>query len=637
MRIDVVKYLLMGPVSRKDRFFAALQEEGIVECIGDKNHIRSKDEQVDTIVEALHILRRRAPVSAIASSTDVRAASAIAREVIDTSKELDRLHEEGKVLGKAIDRIEVFGDFSLTDICELEERLHRKVQFFVAKKGVEVEERSELFFVGMRHELRYFMAINGEPTSYPGLIEMVIDTSLPDLQEELSALMRARDTLETMLDTLSHQKGLLQEGLLAELNRFHLEDSKGKVALYIDERVFCIQGWVPENKEKQLIALAKRHDVIAEPIVEVPEDKKPTYLENKRAARLGEDLVSIYDTPSNQDRDPSLWVYSAFALFFSMIIGDAGYGLLLLAISLYLWHKFRAKKGAIRRVILLSTSLSIGCIIWGILTASFFGIPLKPESPLRTLSVIDTMAEKKAEYLLKHHGPTYDELIKENPPLKEITDSHALFWWPKSKEGGEISYPVHDKFADNALIELVIFIGTIHLMLSFARYLDRNHAAIGWIIAMAGGYLFFPSLLHATSLIHYIFAIPPEGGALVGKYMLYGGIALASILAIIQRRLAGLPEVMQVIQIFADVMSYLRIYALALAGMIMAATFNSISTKVPLILGIFIIIAGHTVNFVLALMGGIIHGLRLNFIEWYHYSFEGGGKKFNPLALLKKE
>jgi V/A-type H+-transporting ATPase subunit I len=50
-----------------------------------------------------------------------------------------------------------------------------------------------------------------------------------------------------------------------------------------------------------------------------------------------------------------------------------------------------------------------------------------------------------------------------------------------------------------------------------------------------------------------------------------------------------------------------------------------------------VIILGHGINISLGLMAGVIHGLRLNFIEWYHYSFEGGGRFFNPLKLLKLE
>jgi len=94
---------------------------------------------------------------------------------------------------------------------------------------------------------------------------------------------------------------------------------------------------------------------------------------------------------------------------------------------------------------------------------------------------------------------------------------------------------------------------------------------------------------------------------------------------------------MHVISVFADVMSYLRIYALSLAGMIMGSTFNHIGSSMPLYIGLFIILAGHLVNITLALMGGVIHGLRLNFIEWYHYSFEGGGYHFSPLFVIKEE
>jgi V/A-type H+-transporting ATPase subunit I len=91
------------------------------------------------------------------------------------------------------------------------------------------------------------------------------------------------------------------------------------------------------------------------------------------------------------------------------------------------------------------------------------------------------------------------------------------------------------------------------------------------------------------------------------------------------------------IQVFADVLSYLRLYALALAGMIMATTFNDMGMTVGLLGGFIVILAGHAVNILLGIMAGVIHGLRLNFIEWYHFSFDGGGRLFKPLKLLKSE
>ncbi len=116
-----------------------------------------------------------------------------------------------------------------------------------------------------------------------------------------------------------------------------------------------------------------------------------------------------------------------------------------------------------------------------------------------------------------------------------------------------------------------------------------------------------------------------------------GGLILATALALIQHRLAGILEPMTVIQLFADAMSYLRLYALGLSGAMLISTMNDLAFSMNFVLGGIIIIFGHLVNIILAIMSGTIHGLRLNFLEWYHYSFEGGGKPFTPLSKLKVE
>ena len=120
-----------------------------------------------------------------------------------------------------------------------------------------------------------------------------------------------------------------------------------------------------------------------------------------------------------------------------------------------------------------------------------------------------------------------------------------------------------------------------------------------------------------------------------GIQMIWCGMGFAFIGSFLQKKWGAFHEMMNVIQIFGDVLSYIRIYALALAGMMVASTFNAMGQSVGLFGGIFIIIAGHLVNVALSIMGGMIHGLRLNFLEWYHYCFEGGGRLFNPLRLRK--
>jgi V/A-type H+-transporting ATPase subunit I len=637
MRVNVKKYLFIGPVSYRDAFFKQAQEFGIIEFIRKTPASLESPPEIQNFIDALHVLRQMVPVKQ-EPAEDYRSANVIARHVVERGHELEKRREHVRVLEREISRIEIFGDFSLDELKDIEAKTGRVFQFFFCKSNQEVEatKRPEVIYVGSAHGLDYFISINKESSAYDGLIEMRIDRSLGELREELANVNRDIDTYETELATLAHKKRVLKQGLFNVLNRYNLEDSKARVEHIVDGTAFAIEGWVPTNKIKQLTELADKHNLYVEQIPIEKEDRVPTYLENKGASRLGEDLIGIYDTPSMKDRDPSLWVFIAFGIFFSMIIADAGYGLLLLGISLWLYFKYGKKKGGfIKRFTLLSISLSIGCIIWGILVVSFFGIEFPLESKIRDVSIINWMVDKKAEYFLEKKPPSYHELLSEYPQLKQAKTVKELLQTVQGNQEGIGKYVIYNNFQSNVLMEIVIFIGAIHIMLSFLRYIDKNWAGIGWAIFIVGAYLYFPSILKSVSLIHYIFDVPYVEGALIGKYLVYSGLGLAVVLALIQRRLAGAAEIMHVIQVFADIMSYLRIYALSLAGLIMAATFNNIAHKMPIYFGIFVILAGHTLNFTLAIMGGVIHGLRLNFIEWYHYSFEGGGKKFNPLSLLK--
>jgi V/A-type H+-transporting ATPase subunit I len=174
-------------------------------------------------------------------------------------------------------------------------------------------------------------------------------------------------------------------------------------------------------------------------------------------------------------------------------------------------------------------------------------------------------------------------------------------------------------------------VGTIHVITSLFRYWSRNWANIGWVLFAIGGYLYFPDYLNTASLVQFLNIASLKIAAAFGYQLIIFGISISLIIALIQKRLKGLGEIANLVQVFADILSYLRLYALALASSIMAETFNEMGIKMGLFFGVIVILAGHVINFVLGTMGGVIHGLRLNFIEWYHYSFDGGGKLFKPL------
>lgn len=637
MRHDVEKYLIFGPWSQRDLFFEEAQRLGIAEFISSRSEALERPLEVQTFVEALHILRAMPPVKQVAPY-DYHSAIVFARHIVDQKERLERMREKMRILDKEIARIEIFGDFSIPELKATEEMTKRHIQFFFAKKieGVEATFRPEVIYVGSASGIHYFIAINKEKTSYNGLFEMKIERSLGDLLDEYAFLRRRVEVFEDELAQLAHHKKELRQGLAAALNHYHLEQSKERANAHLEGGIFAVEAWIPKNKRHILETLASETSVSFEPILVEEKDKIPTYLENQSIGILGQDLVSIYDTPSRSDRDPSWWVFFSFALFFSMIIADVGYGIILLGIALYLYWKYGKKEGLGRRIIKLTIYLSIGCIIWGMMIPSFLGIDFPPDSKWRSISLVTWMVKKKAAYSMEHKDKSYQEIAPEYPQLQDAKNPMEFFSITKVQDH-RTTYPVFEAFQDSVLIEIVIFLGAIHLMLSFLRYVDKNWAAIGWVIFMIGAYLYFPSIIKTVSILNYIFGVPEVLGAKVGFLLIWVGLGLASVLAVIQKRLGGLGEIMHVIQIFADTMSYLRIYALSLAGMIMASTFNHIGSRAPFYVGFLIIFAGHTVNFVLAIMGGIIHGLRLNFIEWYHYSFEGGGRNFKPLSLHRIE
>jgi V/A-type H+-transporting ATPase subunit I len=197
---------------------------------------------------------------------------------------------------------------------------------------------------------------------------------------------------------------------------------------------------------------------------------------------------------------------------------------------------------------------------------------------------------------------------------------------------GKVSYLAYDSFANSFLQELALWLGIAHIFLAFMRQLRAHWAGAGWALFLLGSILFFPSMLNATSMVHFLFGFEKEWAASVGLELVYGGVGAAIVLALLQKRMGGAGEVVNLIQVFSDVLSYLRLYALGLAGSMMSQTFNEIGLSMGVFFGGIVIVIGHIVNITLSIMGGVIHGLRLNFLEWYHHCFEGGGKMWKPFS-----
>lgn len=639
MRVDLRKFLFIGMSEDKNRFFEKAQELGVVDFIDPSESIHHEmPASMQKLAYAIKVLLGL-PTMAQEELHHYDLADGIVQKVLDLKHKLDKLEEDERVVKLEVSRVEIFGNFSPEDIRYIEEEGHKKIQFFCAKKGFvdSPELPEEALYVGTDHGLDYFMTVSDGERHFDKMIEMKVEVPVDRLRERLKHLRKEIEDTEERLKSYQKYNDFLHEAMIDKMNKYSLEHAQSSVRYEIYDALFAVQGWVPENKVNELDELTEEFQVHYSEVAVEDSDVVPTCLQNQGAGRIGEDLVHIYDTPSFTDKDPSMWVLVFFSLFFAFIVGDGGYGFIFLAVTLYLTFKIKKVTKAGKRFLKLVTTLSVACIIWGFFTTSFFGITFSPDNPIRKFSVVHWLVVKKVEYHQRQQDETFKDWAKQFPEIANTQSPYIILDKAYTVRDGERNYEMLNKFSDAIMLELALLVGMIHIALSFGRYLGRNWAGFGWILFIIGAYMYFPYYLGTSSMLHFVFNLNEASLGPQGMYVLFAGLGLAVFLSVLQNKLFGLLEVTTLIQVFGDILSYLRLYALGLAGGIVSATVNELAGSIIFVGGILVILIGHTINILLCIMGGIIHGLRLNFLEWYHYCFDGGGKLFSPLRKLEIE
>lgn len=636
MIIDLKKYLFIGIQKDLEQFFNRAQEQGYIEFIAKKGRkVADFPKPLQEILSAIKILRRLSKEKS-SEFTHGKDPLQIAEKVIKAHTWLEKLLESERLLKAELSRIRPFGYFSLEEISELEKETGRHFQFFCMKrlKIKKAPPPPELIFLKSEDNMNYYLSISHKVESYPEMIEIHLEKSLSYVESELEKIKESIEQCKSELKKESGYLSFLEEKLLYFLDKSNLQFALSDVTSHMDEALFAIEGWVPKNELPRLSPLLKGLGVMADEIAVSSEDRVPTHLLNQGVAKIGEDLVQIYDTPATIDKDPSTWVFWSFVLFFAMIMSDAGYGIIYLLAGLLFKWKLPNVKSSLKRFFRLIVALGISTIIWGVIAGSYFGITFSPSSLIGKSSLVQYLAVKKAAYHMKEKDHIYQEWVQEYPYLKEVTSPLEFLERGVTEKEGVTTYVVLEDFKGSVLMEFSLLAGILHISLSLLRFARRRYPSIGWVLAILGGYLYFPFVMKSISIIQFMNILPPSIAKSIGFQLLWWGMAVAFFFALVQHKWKGLMEISKPIEIFADVLSYLRLYALGLAGMILATTFNTMAKNAGLLAGLIVILLGHMCNIFVSIMGGVIHGLRLNFIEWYHHSFEGGGRLFNPLRFL---
>lgn len=627
MIVDIRKFLFYGVSTDLEEFVSRAQEAGFIEFLPSNGPMTSETSSLHTeIVLALKILKKlpvAAPYDHYLSKEQLLDK---AYEINHLNKKIEKIQEDLRLNELELNKLKPLGAFNIDDLSYIYEHSGYKMQFFCKSSLSEEPVDSSLIYVGHEYDLDYFVCISKTRLSFPDLIEVKVEHSYNDCMQHKEQLETSLKQAEKQIKSLAKYLAPLEYALGQYYDLEQLKSTYKMASFPLDSNFFTITAYVPKNKESLVPKILKGLDIAAEVIKTDENEVLPTCFYNKGFAKSGEDLVKIYDIPSCTDKDPSAWVLWTFALFFAMIVSDAGYGFIYLTLGIITTILVKNKTPFVKRSLNLLKILGISCIIWGSLTGSWFGISLSDNNVLQRFTMMEYLVEKKAQYHARVNDDTVQEIQKKYC-IGNIKCSKDLLDYT-TPEGEK---PVYDMFFKNILLEISILIGVVHVCSSLIRYLPRNYANFGWVLFAIGGYLYFPSYLHSASLVQFLNIASLEIASAFGYQLIMVGIGFSLIVALLQKRLKGLGEIANLVQVFADILSYLRLYALALASSIMAETFNQMGVDLGLFFGIIVILSGHAINFVLGTMGGVIHGLRLNFIEWYHYSFDGGGKLFKPL------
>lgn len=377
-------------------------------------------------------------------------------------------------------------------------------------------------------------------------------------------------------------------------------------------------GYVEEENLEQLKKTAKENawGLLTEDPSE--EDNVPTKLKNNKFVSLIYPLTDFLGTvPGYFEYDISGWFLGFILIFFGIIFGDGGYGLLISAVTGILIAKTRASKKKIPPAFLLIGLFGLSTILWGTLTCTWFGL-----SP-----------EQLPAWLQKLSIPVISNVYADK------------IWYPPWTNG---------EYGLTTAQNLQIFcfsLALVQLTVAHIKVAARNRKSIkilgdiGSIMQLIGIFYVVLSFVVNAEVFSFglVFGGIPVGTAalvlvIVGFVMSfvfsnYEGNIVKSILESLKNIVSVL---LGVVNVFSDIVSYIRLWAVGLAGAAISATVNELAGPLLgnflfMIIAIVLLVFGHGLNMILNVLSVIVHGIRLNTLEFSsHLDMSWSGHKFKP-------
>lgn len=411
--------------------------------------------------------------------------------------------------------------------------------------------------------------------------------NLAALRREQAELAERKAALEQEIAKCADQKPELRQ--LSDASRIEMDRGEAKGRTRETAETFLLEGWFPAENTKELEMLLEGCTCVWQMTDPVPEDypRVPVKLKNNRFTGPLNMVTEMYSLPAYGSLDPNPYMAPFFILFYGIMMADMGYGLLMIAASLLVLKK-KQPTGGNRNFFALLGLCGISTFILGAMTGGFFGdfIP---------------------------------QLVKLFNPESTFT----WFWQPLFSPINDIIMVMLGSLALGCVQILVgMVIGFIYKLRHGEIAEALCEEAAWWVIIGCGvalgvtGNKVFLWVLLAVLVISQSYGKKGIGGKIVG----IGGS--------IYNHITGY---------FGDILSYVRLMALMLAGAVIAQVFNTLAA-IPGNLIIFFVISilGNALNFALNLLGCYVHDMRLQCLEFFKYFYRDGGRAFRPVAAEPK-
>ena len=533
------------------------------------------------------------------------AAAAIMDNVETLVADIEQHRTLQQVLDKDISTLQPWGNFDYSNVEKLQEAGYELKFFVTSAKSYMSEWESEYnaIPVAEKQSRKYFVTItpqgaavdiDAEPAKLP-------TASLAALESELAAVNARIDEFENELANVA-QSGLNTVKAAQEQQKRDIEFTKVMLGgeKVSGNKLVLLEGWVPEESVEALKSMLDGSGAFYELRAARRGDKVPVKLRNNAFTRMYEVLTKMYGMPSGTDFDPTPIVAPFFSLFFAFCMGDAGYGLLLILLGFILKKKLSNSLAGMMNLVI---TLGVFTTVLGALLGTFFGMSLLEFTGIPQ-NIKDFIIAGDVELM----GATYDKQMILALGIGVVHISIAM---------------------TVKAINSTVFYG-----------FKESLSAWGWWLVVVGGVI--------VGTLSFLSVIPAE----ISKwaFIAVGGLGALGIYVLnnLRRNVfanigAGLWDTYNMASgLLGDILSYIRLFALGLAGGMLGATFNSLAMMVVEgqegIGAVFgwigfglIILIGHTLNIAMSCLSAFVHPLRLTFVEYFkNAGYDGKGEEYKP-------